>query len=124
MNVSPKEMLIIYNSGKLKDRKTLGYAQALKDVKVKTIDVQKDALTETQLRRIAMDLDVQPEKLIDKQSASFRKHMTGVNVSDSNISKILRKYPTMIHTPIVLYDKGGDFVDNSYYFVRKGMQFK
>jgi len=125
MNVAKdREVLIIYNSSKLKDRKALGYAQSLKNKKIKTIDLQKDHLTETQWKKIAVELDVKLENLIDRQSPSYRKYLRDVNLSGSNILKILKKHPTMIHSPIVLYDKGGEFVDSSYDFIRKDMHFK
>ncbi len=125
MNVTKnKEILIIYNSRKLKDRKAVGYAQSIKNKKIKTIDLQKDRLTETQLKRIAMELDVMLENLIDKQSPTYRKYLRDVNLSGSNILKVLKNHPTMLHSPILLYDEGGEFVDNSYDFIRKDMHFK
>lgn len=124
MNVTKnREVLIIYNSRKLKDRKALGYAQSLKNKKIKTIDLQKDHLTETQLKRIAIELDVPLENLIDRQSPTYRKYLSDINLSGSNILKVLKKHPTILHSPILLYDEGGEFIDSSYDFIRKGMHF-
>jgi len=124
MKVAVKEILIIYNSDKLKDRKALGYAQGQKNKKIKTINVQKDQLSETQLRRIAMELGIELEDLVDKQSSIYKKYFSDADLVGSNIMKALQKYPTMIKSPIVLYDKGGEFIESSYDFIRKGMHFK
>lgn len=97
--------------------------QSLKNEKIKTIDLQRDNLTETRLRRISMELDVMLESLVDNQSPTYRKYLRDVNLSGSNLLKVLKRSPTMLRSPIVLYNKDGEFIDSSYDFIRKGLHF-
>jgi arsenate reductase-like glutaredoxin family protein len=107
MKVSKNEILLIYNSNNLQDRHAYGYAQSLRDYSLKTIDVHKDELSETQIKTIANMLEVEPEDLIDQQSSKFQREYADKDISSKEILTILKKNPVMINTPIVLYEDHG-----------------
>ena len=49
----PGELTLIYHSDKQADKKARGYVESLQGFKIKTIDLAKESLTETQLAEIA-----------------------------------------------------------------------
>ena len=53
MKNAKNEITLIYNSSNIQDRQALAYALSLRKHKIKTIDIQHNKLTETQLKSAA-----------------------------------------------------------------------
>ena len=124
MKVAKNEILFIYNSSNIQDRQALAYALSLKWQKVKTIDVQNNTLTQTQLKSIANTMDKNPEDLIDKNSTKYLRYFFNSDLSQKEILKTLQANPSMLNTPIMLKEDGGMFVDNFYQLTEKDLNFK
>lgn len=124
MKASKNELILIYNSGNIQDRKALAYAISLKRRKIKAFDVQHNSLTETQLKSIANSMEVPPEELLDKHSTKYLKYFVDTDLSQKEVLKALKQNPAMLNTPIVVHEKGADFVDNFYQLVQKDLTFQ
>ena len=48
-----REITLIYHSEKTDDKKARGYVESLPDVTIKTLDLAREAITETQLAQLA-----------------------------------------------------------------------
>lgn len=120
MDITDNEMLLIYNSEKLSDRKALGYAKSLPEYTVKERDIARDALTETQLKEVANRLGVKPRELVDEQSDVYQDKYQSATVSETDLLIALTHEPELLRTPIALYATRGEFVE-SYGFVKRGM---
>ena len=57
----PNELTLIYHSDKADDKKARAFVESVTDYKVKTLDLKKESLTETQLVQIANKMDVKIE---------------------------------------------------------------
>jgi arsenate reductase-like glutaredoxin family protein len=119
MRVSKNQILLIYNSSDIQDREALAYARSVSDKELKTIDVQYNPLTQSQLKSIASKLNIEPELLVDKESSKYLKYYFNTDLSPKEILKTLKHNPSMINTPIVVFNKGAEFVDESFDFSRK-----
>jgi arsenate reductase len=120
MDITDNEILLIYNSEKLSDRKALGYAKSVKGYTVKERDIARDALTETQLKEVANRLGVSPEALIDRESDVYQDKYKSADVSENDLLIALKNEPELLRTPIALYADHSEFVD-PYTFVKRGM---
>jgi arsenate reductase len=120
MDITDNEMLLIYNSEKLSDRKALGYAKALRDYTVKERDIARDSLTETQLKEVANRLGVTVGDLVDEQSDIYQDKFKSATVSETDLLIAITHEPELLRTPIALYADHGEFVD-PYTFVKRDM---
>ncbi|MFO7258626.1 MAG: hypothetical protein DIU61_013070 [Bacteroidota bacterium] len=120
MDITDNEMLLIYNSEKLSDRKALGYAKSLRGYIVKERDIARDALTETQLKEVANRLGVPPTEMIDRESDVYQDRFRDANVSENDLLIALKNEPDLLRTPIAVYADTAEFVD-PYTFVKRGM---
>ena len=79
----PRELTLIYHSGKTDDKKARAYVESFPRLAIKTLDLAKEKITETQLARIADKMQMTIEELVDitydDRSAAARengKHQT------------------------------------------------
>ena len=95
----PNELTLIYHSDKPDDKKARAFIESITDYVVKTLDLKKESLTETQLAEIANKMDVRIELLVDftykdrfqmKDSASIHE------VSDADLLTLLTQMPILI----------------------------
>jgi len=61
----------------------------------------KDLLTEQELSRLIMMLNIKPFELVRTQEEFFRKELKGLNLNDEEWVKIMVENPKLIHRPIV-----------------------
>jgi len=121
MKVSKDEILLIYNSNQLKDRKALVYAKSFQNHSVKEFDVQNNSLTESQLRQLSKRLEIDPVKLVDTQSTKYLRYFSDSDLSNKGTLKVLKKNPRMIKTPIAIYANGAEFINSPNEFIKKDM---
>ena len=60
----PNELTLIYHSDKADDKKARAFIESVTDYVVKTLDLKRESLTETQLAEIAGKMNVRIELLI------------------------------------------------------------
>jgi arsenate reductase-like glutaredoxin family protein len=65
INNQPGELTLLYNSEKSDDKKARGYVESLPSVVVKTLDLSRESITETQLAQIAIKLGIPVSDMID-----------------------------------------------------------
>ncbi|MEJ0057005.1 MAG: hypothetical protein WDN75_15925 [Bacteroidota bacterium] len=74
---------------------------------MKTIDLKRESLTETQLAEIANKMDVKVSQLVDP-GYKDRIESRDVNTSqvfENDLLTLLKQEPILIHTPIVIIGK-------------------
>jgi arsenate reductase-like glutaredoxin family protein len=104
----PNELTLIYHSDKADDKKARAFIETITDYVIKTLDLKRECLTETQLAEIAGKMDVGIELLID---TSYKDSFTGADpesisdVSDADLLTLLTQIPILIKTPIAIIGK-------------------
>ncbi len=98
------ELKIIYNSEKKSDRETYAVLKAISIGGTDDLDVQYNALTETELDRLASQLQVKIGDLFDKESDKYSKEMT--MISDADQLLFLQADATLLKTPIIIRPDG------------------
>ena len=63
----PNELTLIYHSDKSDDKKALAFIELPTDYTVKTLDLKKQSLTETQLAEIAGKMGLAIHQLLDQR---------------------------------------------------------
>lgn len=110
MEFSKRQVLIFYKPEQKKDKNTYDLAMQLTE-HIRSVDVLKDKITETQLIEILNKLDRSPVDIVDKGSDSYIKNYDGVDLTDNDWLKALTANPEMLLTPIVFYGDRGMIVD-------------
>ncbi len=59
------ELTLVFNSEKPDDRKARGYVESLPSVVIKTLDLSKEAITETQLAQLSDKLGIPVTEMVD-----------------------------------------------------------
>jgi arsenate reductase-like glutaredoxin family protein len=117
------ELTLIFNSDKHDDQKARGYAEALQGFKVKTLDISREKITETQLAEIANMMNVQIEDLIDPTyDDHISVHKEGLNMMDRQSMLTLMVHDTkLIATPIAIIGKHAYKFGTGYEFLKEKM---
>jgi arsenate reductase (glutaredoxin) len=124
MKALKNEIKLIYNSSRMEEKRAVGYAEALKDHKLLTIDVTKENITETQLAELADQLGVNVKQLVDEQSALYMDEYADKDFEDAELLRVLSQNLEMLKTPIALKDGEASFVTASYDFIKQDMANK
>lgn len=104
----PNELTLIYHSDKADDKKARAFIESVTDYVVKTLDLKRESLTETQLAEIAGKMNVRIELLIDstyKGSFQLEDAESIHEVSDADLLTLLTQIPILIKTPIAIIGK-------------------
>ena len=104
----PHEITLIYHSEKAEDKKARAFIETVTHFTVKTLDLKRDHLTETQLAEIANKMEVEIRMLfdstyIDRFPSKIKPDIA--SASDSDILTILAHDPILINTPIAIIGK-------------------
>lgn len=121
MKIKNNEILFIYNSESIEDRRALGYAKSLKHHNVRVFDIQTDRFTETQLEEIVNFMDIDPKELIDVKSDTFQKEYANVDLTREGVISVLSLKPKLMRTPIAIYQDRSRFVGSAYEFIKEDM---
>jgi len=124
MKVLNNEILLIYNSNDLVEKRALAYAKTLQHHFVKELDISKEQLTGTQIEQLAEKLNSRVKDLVDKESETYHKMYFNTEFDEDGALKALFKNPELMKTPIVVYQDSADFVKSSYDFVKQDMDDK
>ncbi len=120
----PNELTLIYHSDKADDKKARAFIESVTDYSVKTLDLKKESLTETQLAEIAGKMDVKIKDLVDPsyQDRFQSKDLnTLTSVSDSDLLTILTQESILINTPIAIIGKRAYQYASAYDLLNKNM---
>ena len=122
MEIAQKEILFIYNSNDLQDRQALAYAKSLPDYKIKELDLQKESLTETQVKQIADLLEIEPVLLIDQNSQIYQQSYSSAELTSNGALKAMASEPVLIKTPIAIYNDRAVPIRSPYHLVKKDLE--
>lgn len=104
INNEPREVTLIYHSDKEDDKKARGYVESLKGYAIKTLDLSKESLTETQIAQLADKMNMGIEELIDPTyDDHISVHKEGLKLMDrQEMLTLMRHDPKLISTPILV----------------------
>lgn len=120
----PNELTLIYHSDKGDDKKARAFIESVTAYKVKTLDLKKDSITETQLAEIADKMGVKIEMLFDptyQDRFQSNGQLTKDAVTDSDLLSILSHEQILIKTPIAIIGKRAYQYDSANEIVNKIM---
>ena len=108
-------MLRIYHNPQCKkSRAGLQYLQG-KKLEFEIIEYLKKPLTEKELEKLLVKLNMKPVEIIRNQEEYFKKNLKGKNFSDHEWIRIITENPKLLQRPVVEVDYKavvGDPVEN------------
>lgn len=120
----PNELTLIYYSDKGDDKKARAFIESVTAYKVKTLDLKKNSITETQLAEIADKMGVKIEMLFDptyQDRFQSKGQLTTAAVTDSDLLSILSHEQILIKTPIAIIGKKAYQYDSANEILNKIM---
>jgi len=115
----PNEITLIFHSDKEEDKKTRAYVETVEGFAIKTIDLKREKLTETQLAEVADKLDCRIDDLFDKSYADQVKISSLKDLREQDALKLLVHEPILLATPILIIGKHAYQFESSYAFIRE-----
>jgi arsenate reductase (glutaredoxin) len=117
----PNEVTLIYHSDKENDQKSRGYVEALDGYVIKTLDLKKEKLTETQLAEVANKLGATIDELVDESYADRANIGSVKGLREEDALKLMVNDPILVNTPIVIIGKHAFHVDSAFELIRAGI---
>ncbi len=121
MNVKENELLFIYDSRNITDKRALAYAHTLNKLNIRELDLSKEHLTERQLVTISDILDEEIIDMVDHSKDLSEDKPNYRNFSDEELLKMLAHDPRHIQTPIAIVGDIGDKLLSEFELIRKGL---
>jgi arsenate reductase-like glutaredoxin family protein len=121
----PRELTLIYHSEKPDDKKARGYVESLPSVAIKTLDLARESITETQLAQLADKLGEPIASLIDptyddRENTSENKE--GLRQMDTTeLLIVIKQNPKLLDTPIVIIGDRAYKLGSGYYLIKQYM---
>jgi arsenate reductase-like glutaredoxin family protein len=119
----PRELTLIYHSEKPDDKKARGYVESLPTLAIKTLDLAKESLTETQLVQLADKLELPIEDLIDPtydDRTNIPSNKEGLKNLDNNSALTLIKHnPKLLITPILIIGSRAYKYGSAYQLIKE-----
>jgi arsenate reductase-like glutaredoxin family protein len=122
----PRELTLIYNSEKSDDKKARGYVESLPGYAIKTLDLSKESLTETQIAQIAIKMKENIEDLLDPTyDDHISVHKEGLKLmSRSEMLTLMANEPKLISTPILIIGNRAFRYGSAYELINKEMNMR
>jgi arsenate reductase-like glutaredoxin family protein len=121
----PRELTLIYHSEKSDDKKARGYVQSLRDVTIKTLDLAKESMTETQLAQLADKIEIPIEELIDvtyDDRSDTAANKEGLKKMDrTEILTMIKQNPKLLSTPILIIGDRAYKYGSAYHLIKDNM---
>lgn len=119
----PGELTLLYNSGKSDDKKARGYVESLPSVVIKTLDLARESITETQLAQVAAKLGIPVTDMIDPSydDSGVPDHKVDDlrAMEDNELLKLMANNTMLLATPIIILgDKAYKF-GSSYELIQQ-----
>lgn len=110
----PNEITLIFHSDKPEDKKTRAYVETLEGYAIKTLDLKRETITETQLAEVADKLGVPIDELVNEQYSDQVKMTSVKGMREQDALKLLAHDPILIATPILIIGKHAYQFESSY----------
>ena len=124
----PRELTLLYHSGKMDDQKALAFVDSLNGYSIKSIDLAKQKVTSTQLAEIANKMQSRIPDLLDETYAEAHGDNTKTqegerlkNLEDKELLKVLTANPALIATPMIVLGKKAYKFNSAYELVKKDL---
>ena len=102
----PRELTLIYHSEKSDDKKARGYVESLPTLAIKTLDLAKESITETQLAQLADKLEIKIEDLVDPtfdERSNTEENKGGLKrMNRQEMLTYIKHNPKLLSTPILI----------------------
>ena len=119
----PRELTLIYHSGKTDDKKARAYVESLPTLAIKTLDFAKEKITETQLARIADKMQMTIEELVDvtydDRSAAARENESIKQMDRTELLTLIRHNTKLLGTPILIVGNKAYKYGTSYHLINE-----
>lgn len=119
----PNELTLIYHSEKSDDKKARGYVQSLPTLAIKTLDLARDPITETQLAQLADKLEMPVEDLIDPtydDRANTSNNKEGLKEMDGHaVLTLIKQNPKLLITPILIIGSRAYKYGSAYQMIKE-----
>lgn len=120
-----KELTLIYHSEKSDDKKARGYVESLRGVAIKTLDLARDQITETQLAQLADKMSEPVASLIDPtydDRDDNGEDRDGLKAMDTTeLLTMIKHNPRLLDTPIVILGDKAYKYKTGYNLIRETM---
>lgn len=113
----PNEITLIFHSDKDKDKKMRAFVETISTFKIKTLDLKRESLTETQLAEIANKMKVEVKDLIDESyldAIDGEARGSETSMSSNDILTLISKNHKLLETPILIIGKEAYHYDSAY----------
>jgi len=119
----PRELTLIYHAEKTDDKKARAYVESFPSLAIKTLDVSRENVTETQLAQIADKMQVPLEELVDvsyDDRSSLVKGTESIKQMDSGeLLTLIRHNPKLLATPILIIGGRAYKYSTSYHLINE-----
>lgn len=101
-----RELILIFHSEKVDDKRARGYVESLPTLVVRTLDLANESITEVQLAQLADKLEVDIEGLIDpvydKRPKDLKAKHELNELDRQKMLTFIRHNPILLSTPILI----------------------
>ena len=119
----PRELTLIYHSEKTDDKKARAYVESLPSLAIKTLDLARDKVTETQLAQIADKMQVPIGELVDTtyddRSTSAQETESIKQTDSAELLILIRHNPKLLATPILIIGGRAYKYSTSYHLINE-----
>jgi arsenate reductase len=121
-----RELTLIYHSEKTDDKKARGYVQSLPNLAIKTLDLAREPITETQLAQLADKIEIPIEELIDityDERDNTEDNKAGLKKMDpTEILTMIKQNPKLLCTPILIIGDRAYKYGSAYHLIKDKME--
>ena len=119
----PRELTLIYHSEKTDDKKARAYVESLPTLVIKTLDLAREKVTETQLAQIADKMQLPIEELVDitydDRSTAVRQTGNIKQMDSGELLILIRHNPKLLATPILIIGDKAYKYATSYHLINE-----
>lgn len=120
-----RELTLIYHSEKTDDKKARGYVESFPSITVKTLDLAREKLTETQLAQIADKMQAPVSELVDityDDRPNTTENKEGLKEMDkTQLLILIKQNPKLLATPIIILGNKAYKYGTGYHLIKDFM---
>jgi arsenate reductase (glutaredoxin) len=118
-----RELTLIYHSEKTDDKKARGYVASFPTLTIKTLDLAREKVTETQLAQIADKMQVPITELVDTtyddRSTEVRQTENIKQMDSAELLVLIRHNPKLLATPILIIGNKAHKYATAYHLINE-----
>lgn len=117
-----EEIVFIYNSDQFDNRRAFHYLKNIAGKKLKSIDIAKEKLSESQIIYLALEMNIDIPSLVDRSNKLLFHEIENGNLSNESLIKLLSLRPDFLRTPLILWNGKIEYWDMAYESFRREME--